>query len=334
MDTVKGSIETLNSFQLTEDMRGLDAQSKLLLHSKEVLSVILQGTVREYKGYSKKEIMGFIEVDSISEDTEVSPGRTNTAITGDSAEYKLLNEKVTQFDIDFRALNPMLTKSRITVKLHIDIEPQKDYSLPYPVEKRGMYYLARKLSSQLSLVTEQTDYGQLEKCYSIWICRDNIPKNEQYSVSVYETVNTQNTSLKEAPKENYDLMTLVVIKLGNIVYNGEKGEENYDLLHFLNTVMYPHKADFIETVSEYIDFSETEELWKEVSGVTGLGQCVYNDGRMDGIEEGREEGIRVLVLDGIAEQVSRERIIDKLQRYFKLTEEKAEHYYDMFASEI
>lgn len=333
MDNIRGSMEALNSFQLTEDMQGLDDPSKLLLHSKEVLAVILQGAVKEYKGYSKQEIMGFIEADSLSEDTEVSPGRTNTVITGGSTEFMQLNEKTSIFDIAFKALNPLLTKGVIAVNLHIDMEPQKNYSLPYPVEKRGMYYLARRLSSQLSIVTEQTDYGQLEKCYSIWICRDSIPKDEQYSVSVYETVNTQNTSRKETPKENYDLMTLVVIKLGNMVYNGEKGEENYDLLHFLNTVMYPHKDDFIETVSEYIDFSETEELWKEASEVTGLGQCVYNDGVEVGIEVGIEKGIRVLVLDSIAEQVSKERSIDKLQKYFKLTKEKAEQYYDMFASE-
>ena len=215
------------------------------------------------------------------------------------------------------------------MKLHIDVEPQKNYSLPYPVEKRGIYYLARKLSSQLSLITGQTDYGQLEKCYSIWICRDNIPKNEQYSMSVYEIVNTHNTSMEEIPKENYDLLTLVVIKLGNRVYNGEKGEANYELLHFLNTVMYPHKADFIKTVSEYIDFSKTEELWKEASGVTGLGQCVYNDG----VEEGIETGMRYFVLDDIDEHVTRERSIIKLQKYFKLTEEEAKQYYDMFASE-
>ena len=329
MDKIKGSMEALNSFQLTEDMRGLDAQSKLLFHSREVLAVILQGTIREYKGYSKKEIMEFIEVDSISEDTEVSPNRTNTTIKGDNTEYMLLNEKATLFDVDFKVLNPALTKANITVKLHIDVEPQKNYSLPYPIEKRGIYYLARKLSSQLSLITGQTDYGQLEKCYSIWICRDNIPKNEQYSMSVYEIVNTHNTSMEEIPKENYDLLTLVVIKLGNRVYNGEKGEANYDLLHFLNTVMYPHKADFIKTVSEYIDFSKTEELWKEASGVTGLGQCVYNDG----VEEGIEMGMRYFVLDDIDEHVPRERSIIKLQKYFKLTEEEAEQYYDMFASE-
>ena len=71
MDNIRGSMEALNSFQLTEDMQGLDDQSKLLLHSKEVLAVILQGAVKEYKGYSKQEIMDFIEADSLSEDMEV-----------------------------------------------------------------------------------------------------------------------------------------------------------------------------------------------------------------------------------------------------------------------
>lgn len=41
MDKVKGSMEALSAMQLTEDMAGLDAQSKALLHSKEVLAVIL-----------------------------------------------------------------------------------------------------------------------------------------------------------------------------------------------------------------------------------------------------------------------------------------------------
>ena len=41
--------------QLTADMEGLDAQSKTLLHSKEVLAVVLQGVVLEYQGYSLQE---------------------------------------------------------------------------------------------------------------------------------------------------------------------------------------------------------------------------------------------------------------------------------------
>lgn len=85
MDKITGSMEALNAMQLTADTAGLDAECKTLLRSKEVLAVILQGTVEEYKGYNRKEIIEFIEADSMSETKEVSPGRTNTQVRGDSA---------------------------------------------------------------------------------------------------------------------------------------------------------------------------------------------------------------------------------------------------------
>lgn len=71
MDKVTGSMEVLSSMQLTEDMAGLDAQSRALLHNREVLAIILGEVVTEYKGYSRKEIMDFIEADSITNDKEV-----------------------------------------------------------------------------------------------------------------------------------------------------------------------------------------------------------------------------------------------------------------------
>ncbi len=61
------------------------------------------------------------------------------------------------------------------------------------------------------------------------------------------------------------------------VYDGEKGDESYELLRFLNTIMYPHKANFMQTISEYIDFSGNEELWKEAEQVRGLGQCIADE---------------------------------------------------------
>lgn len=330
MDKLAGSMETLSSLQFTSDMEGLDAQSKIILHSKDVLAVILQGTIREYQGYSRQEIIDFIESDTIREDTEVSTGRTNSIIQGDNVEFTQLNEKTTLFDIIFKSKNPLLSDEKVLISLHINIEPQKDYALPYPLEKRGIYYLARELSSQLSLITDNTDYGKLEKCYSIWICRDNIPKDERYSISVYEFGTTQNTGGSMTPKENYDLMTLVVIKLGNKVYNGEKKDTDYDLLRFLNAIMYPHKDDFMETISEYIDFSENEELWKEESHMFGLGQSIFEEG----IETGIEQGIRAIVLDNIEEQIPREKSISKLQKLFDLTKEKAEQYYEKYACKV
>lgn len=291
MDKIKGSMDALNAMQLTADMEGLDVQSKTLLHSKEVLAVILQGVMAEYQGYSRQEIMGFIEAESIIDEKEISTGRTNTLIQGDSAEFVQLNEKTSYFDLMFRAKNPFLSTEDVVVSLHVDVEPQKTYQPGYPIEKRGLYYLARSLSSQLSLATETTDYGQLEKCCSIWICRDDIPEDDRYSISFYEIVNSKNIGGNTVKKENYDLMTLIIIKLGDKEYKGKIGDEGFELLHFLNLLMYPHKEDFIEKISDYIDFSDNEELWKEAPRMFSLSQYIYEDG----LEEGKEQGIQYLV---------------------------------------
>ncbi|MCI9379669.1 MAG: hypothetical protein HFG88_01335 [Dorea sp.] len=256
------------------------------------------------------------------------------------------NEKTSFFDLAFRARNPQISTEDIQVNLHLDVEPQKTYRLGYPIEKRGMYYLARRLSSQLSLVLKGTDYNLLTKCYSIWICRDDIPIEDQYSISVYEMVNTKNTAFNRIPRENYDLMTLVVIKLGSTVYNGDKEDEGYELFRFLNTIMYPHKDDFMETVSEYIDFSGNDALRKEVIHVSTIEQIKYEgmreelteelrgeiteELRGEITEELREEGIQALILSNLEEGIPREGILVKIQKYYGLTEENAKQYYNRF----
>jgi len=87
--------------------------------------------------------------------------------------------------------------------------------------------------------------------------------------------------------------------------------------------MYPHREDFMDTISEYIDFSDNEELWQEAERMIGLGQSI--------LEEGLEQGIRAMVLDNLEEQVPKDRIIDKLKRHFKLDRERAEEYFERFA---
>lgn len=113
------------------------------------------------------------------------------------------------------------------------------------------------------------------------------------------------------------------------MYTGKEGSEGYELLRFLNAIMYPHQEDFIEVISEYIDFSGNEELWKEAEKVRGIGQRIAEEVW----EEASEKGIQILVLDNLEEQVPEERILAKLQKRYNLTEEKAKEYYDRFAVE-
>ena len=103
-----------------------------------------------------------------------------------------------------------------------------------------------------------------------------------------------------------------------ILYNGDEEDEEYELLRFLNTIMYPHKDDFMDTVSEYIDFSDNEALHKEVIHVSTIEQIKYEGMREEGREEGRTEGIQALILDNLEEEIAKERILVKLQKYFDL----------------
>ena len=152
----------------------------------------------------------------------------------------------------------MLSDEKILINLHIDIEPQKNYRPGYAIEKRGLYYLARKLSSQIPIITDDTNYDTLEKCYSIWICKDNIPKKERYTLTNYHFGISDDSTYSDVPKENYDLLELIVIRLGTEDYAGEKG-----LLDFLNILFYPHKKDFINKLEQYVDLSSYDNLKKQ-----------------------------------------------------------------------
>ena len=77
----------------------------------------------------------------------------------------------------------------------------------------------------------------------------------------------------------------------------------------------------MDTISEYIDFSENRELWKEESHMFSLAQCI------------REEGIQAMVEDNLEEQIPEERIIAKLQKHFRLSEEAAVRYFERFGRE-
>ena len=198
----------------------------------------------------------------------------------------------------------------------------------------------------MSLILQGTDYNQLSKCYSIFICRDDIPKEDRYSIAVYEMMNTKNTAQNAAARENYDLMTLIVIKLGDEVYNGDKEEEGYVLFRFLNLIMYPHKDDFMANMSEYIDYSDNEELWKEVTDVSTIEQIKYEGMKeklteelteqitKDVTEQITKEGIRIFILSSLEDDISKERTLAKLQGHYHITKEKAEQYYREFTAEI
>lgn len=71
-------------------------------------------------------------------------------------------------------------------------------------------------------------------------------------------------------------------------YSGHCGTRCAVIFH---AVMYPHKKDFLDTVKEYIDFSQNETLWKEMDRMSGLGMSVLLEGEARGEARGVTLGV-------------------------------------------
>jgi hypothetical protein len=269
LEKVIVSDEATNSLMVSENAPIMDQASKDILKNKEFLAIILKLVVKEYEDLTVQQIIGYIEADSISDETEVTPGRTNqNRIDGINAEFSAFNEKLSIFDVVFKAINPKLSNEEVIYHLYFDIEAQNDYRPGYPIEKRGIYYMSRMISSQIAVPSKDTNYGSLRKVYSIWICRENIPINQQNSVSVYEFANTRNSNSIETNPDDYDLMTMVILRLGNL----ESDQE--EIIEFLNALFVDR--DY-EVLKKYIDFSKS--LMQEVKKMSGLGESIFIEGR-------------------------------------------------------
>ena len=101
-------------------------------------------------------------------------------------------------------------------------------------------------------------------------------------------------------------------------------------MEFLHAVMYPHGKHFLDTIKKHIDFSENEELWKEVRHMSGLGMSILEEGRVEGRTEGRAEEI---IESGYDFGLSECDILARLQKKLQITLEQAKRYMKLFGKQ-
>ena len=186
---------------------------------------------------SQEEILQCLDISSITKDdfvSDIPDIEKDLRLTKEDSELSSLVEKLVRFDIRFKIINPKLSTEKIRVNLHIDMEAQKSYrpSNPsYPILKRAVYYVARDLSSQLSMITQATDYSKLEKCYSIWICAEDVPKKLQNTLTEYSFSKKDIIGVADEPEEDYDLIT-IFISTRKCCFYAVFRYLSSDLLHF------------------------------------------------------------------------------------------------------
>jgi hypothetical protein len=263
--------------------RAYDAAAKQIIAHKDVLANILKYAVREFKDCSLDEIMSCLsgepEIGADYIDDYDLPPKMDVA----GSESASLREGTRSFDIKFKVKLPKDNKES---DLIINIESQNDYNPGYTLEKRGIYYLSRLISGQYNVEFTKSNFDNLKKCYSIWICV-NPPDNIANTITEYRFKPENIVGKVPDLPEKYDLMSLVMVNLG------VKDENYVGLIKMLDQLLIgmqtnPKKASGI-LKDEYkinpLTIKEAE------SDMCNLSQGVYDRGKAEGWAKGKNEGL-------------------------------------------
>lgn len=263
-----------------------DAACKRVLSEKSILAHIMKDCLEEFRDVPLDDIANkYIEgTPEIGETPVLADGTPR--IKGGANEDATIREGTVAFDIRFRAIAPSLDGY---IQLILNVEAQHDYYPGYPLIKRGIYYCSRLISAQYGVDFPPEQYGRVKKVYSIWICM-NPPKYRENTINRYRMTEEHLVGQAQEKPENYDLLTTLMICLGD----SDRSEGLLRLLDvLLATDIRPEAKKNVLEDEFSIPISQGFE--QEVSGMCNLSKGVLERGRKEGIKENRLQSIKDLM---------------------------------------
>ncbi|MCD8220738.1 MAG: Rpn family recombination-promoting nuclease/putative transposase [Clostridiales bacterium] len=307
---------------LTKDIRiaaekaGYDAACKKLLSEKIILAWIMKDCMSEFRNVDVKDIAEkYIEGSPAVSEVTVDPDeKTPSRITGTGSEDAMVNEGTITYDIRFFAKAPRSDKE---IWLIINVEAQNDFYPGYPLIKRGVYYCSRMISSQYGTEFTESHYEKIKKVYTIWICM-NPPKNRRNSITRYYIKEDNLIGNVREPIEHYDLITAIMICLGDT-----NDDNYYGILKLLNILLSNeiNQKEKCRILQDDFDIPMSQTLERKVSLMCNLSEGVWakamEKGMAEGLEKGMTEGLEKGLEKGVLESVR------NLMDTMKLTAEQA-----------
>ena len=277
-----------------EQKRQYDAACKNVLSEKGIIANILQDCVGEFQTCSIDEIVNrCIEGQPETGTVLVEPNGGISRITSQQVEDKSEREGTVFYDIRFTAVAPSDGKP---IRLIINIEAQNNFHPGYPLLKRAIYYCSRMISSQYGTVFTKSHYEKIEKVYSIWIC--TMPtKKWAYTITRYRMREENLVGQTQAPREDYDLLTPILVCLGSKQYTELKG-----LLRMLNLVLLDNVSpeSKTKTLKEEFHVQVTPHLEKGVAEMCNLSEGIEKRGEARGQARGDERRMKIVATNMIS----------------------------------
>lgn len=283
-----------------------DDYAKFILSQKEILSRILKFTIKEFEDMEAEDIMGLIEGEPLVSKVSTEPGETNQTfhgkITGNNTESTELEEGTIIFDVIF------YVRMRDGVsRIIINLEAQGIEKPPYPLVNRTIFYIARLISSQKNRNFDHSNYGDMLRTYSIWICF-NLEEN------CMNYLHLTNTSLFGTHEWLGDLELMNIFLVGLDKNLSEEAIKTTDSnLHYMLGTIFSNDLspkDKVRLLSEREDMPAGTHIRKELDTMCNLSYGIEEQG----IEKGR--------LDLIKNMLSKHMPVEDIMKYSGATEEE------------
>ena len=255
--------ELKNAVLATDLKAQYDACAKKLLGYKDILVRILIEAVEEFRGMSPEEV---------------------------NAGYIL-------FDIIFYV---RLKAGRS--KIIINVEAQRKEPAEYDILNRAVFYASREISSQKNREFVNSNYNDIKKVYSIWICM-NMSENSMNHIHL-----TNDTIIgNQVWKGKEDLVNIVMIGLAKEISSKEEKHKLHRLLGTLlsETLREEEKLDILK--NEY-HIPMEKSIREDVKIMCNLSEGIEERG----IIKGRTELLKQLVQKKLAKGQSMEVIAEDL----------------------
>lgn len=274
-------------FKTADGKINYDQIVKTILAHRIILAYILAYTVPEFKGMKPKNIVQFIEPDPKISKVAMRPGETNSLkgilplIRGLSETNSFFKEGTIYYDILFHVLTP----TKETIKMYINVEAQNKFVSVRYIISRAIFYVARLISAQMDRDFKSPNYENISKVYSIWLCTNPI-KSAENTLTRF-TLQQENIVGNFPHSDAKEIPNIVIVGLSPEIVKTAGENDELKLHRLLETILSnnvtPEEKDFI-LESEYEIESSTFE--RRLQEMCDLSEAVEERG----IEKGRIVG--------------------------------------------
>ena len=300
--------ELKNAVLSTDIKAQYDECVKKLLGHKIILAHILAKSVDEFCGMRPEEVVHLIEGEPLISKVPVELGLTNKIVGVDEKGNEIVglnteNSEVYAGYVRFDIIFYVRTKDGVS-QIIINIEAQKTNPADYDILNRAIFYISRLISSQKNREFKGSNYNDIKKVYSIWICM-NMKEDSMNHIHLTNDVIMGDYKWKG----KLELLNIIMVGVSGKLSDKDENNKLHRLLVTLlsEKIEANEKLDILEHEYGIAMEESIEEDVKTMCNLSeGIEERAMETGRKEGIEEGRKAGLEIGIESGKKEQLKQQ----------------------------